>query len=54
LAARLEAAAVFLLPALLPLGLRFFLQGSELHTAMGTMTVLYLAGLQRCGSLSVV
>ena len=45
LAARLEAAAVFLLPALLPLGLRFFLQGSELHTAMGTMTVLYLAGL---------
>jgi diguanylate cyclase (GGDEF)-like protein/PAS domain S-box-containing protein len=45
LAARLEAAIIFLLPALLPLSLRFFLQGSELHTAMATMTLLYLVGL---------
>ncbi|MCP5195654.1 MAG: diguanylate cyclase [Gammaproteobacteria bacterium] len=45
LAARLEAVVVFLLPTLLPLSLRFFLQDSELHTAMGVMTLLYLAGL---------
>ncbi len=45
LAARIEAAIVFLLPALLPLTLQFFLQNSELHTAMGTMTLLYLGGL---------
>lgn len=45
LAARPEAALAFLLPALLPLSLRFFLQGSELHTAMATMTLLYLVGL---------
>lgn len=45
LAALIEAAVVFLLPALLPLALQFFLQNSELYTAMGTMTLLYLGGL---------
>ena len=40
LAARFEAVVVFLLPALLPLILQFFLQNSELHTAMGIMTLL--------------
>jgi PAS domain S-box-containing protein len=45
LAARFEAVVVFLLPALLPLILQFFLQNSELHTAMGVMTLLYLGGL---------
>ncbi|MCB1781035.1 MAG: diguanylate cyclase [Candidatus Competibacteraceae bacterium] len=45
LAARLEAVVAFLLPALLPLSLQFFLQNSELHTAMGVMTLLYLGGL---------
>ena len=45
LAARLEAAAAFLLPALLPLILQFFMKNSELYTAMGVMTLLYLGGL---------
>lgn len=45
LAARLEAVMMFLLPALLPLSLQFFLQDSELHTAMSVMTLLYLGGL---------
>ncbi len=45
LAARMEASVVFLLPALLPLILRFFLQSGELYAAMGAMSLLYLAGL---------
>ncbi|HRD67585.1 MAG TPA: diguanylate cyclase [Candidatus Competibacter sp.] len=45
LAARIEAVVIFLLPVLLPLAVQMFLQKSELHTAMGAMTLLYLGGL---------
>jgi len=45
LAARIEAVVIFLLPVLLPLAVQMLEQKSELHTAMGAMTLLYLGGL---------
>ena len=37
-------ARAFIIPCVVPLALRFFTEGDRLHTAMGTMTLLY-AGL---------
>lgn len=45
LAARMEAALVFLVPALTPLAFRFFAVGGDVHTLMGIMTLLFLAGM---------
>ncbi len=45
LAARIEICLVFLLTSLLPLALQFFRQNGELELAMGTMTLIFLAGM---------
>lgn len=45
LSARLEAALVFLLPALLPLAVQFFFQQDELSIAMAAMTLLFIVGI---------
>jgi diguanylate cyclase (GGDEF)-like protein/PAS domain S-box-containing protein len=45
LAARMEVCLIFLLTSLLPLALQFFRQNSQLATAMGTMTLIFLAGM---------
>ncbi len=45
LASRLEACAAFVLPALLPLAIRYLRLDSPLQSAMGVMTLIYLAAL---------
>lgn len=45
LAVRLEALLLFMLPALLPLAVQFFLQGSELQIVIGLMIVLFTIGM---------
>ncbi len=45
LSSRLEAYLVFLLPTLLPLAIRLFIQDNGLHIAMGTMTLIFLVGM---------
>jgi len=45
LAARLEDAVAFMLPALLPLAAQFLLQENELAKVMGGVTLLFLAGM---------
>ena len=45
LAARMEICLVFLLTSLLPLALQFFRQNGQLTMAMGTMTLIFLAGM---------
>ncbi|HYQ92151.1 MAG TPA: PAS domain S-box protein, partial [Candidatus Competibacteraceae bacterium] len=39
------ASLAFVVPALLPLIIRFFFQGGEVQTAMGIMTLLFLGGI---------
>jgi diguanylate cyclase (GGDEF)-like protein/PAS domain S-box-containing protein len=45
LAPRMEACLAFLLPALLPLAVQYLRFGTTLQTAMGIMTLLFLAGM---------
>lgn len=45
LSARLEVCVVFLVLALLPLSLRFFLQANQLSLIMGAMILVFLAGM---------
>lgn len=45
LASRLEVCAAFILPALLPLAIRYLRLDSPLQTAMGVMTLVYLGAL---------
>jgi len=45
LAPRLEASIAFLLPALLPLAAQYLRFGTMLHTVMGIMTLIFLAGM---------
>lgn len=45
LAPRMEAALAFLLPTLLPLAIQYLTLRGPLHTAMGVMTLLFLAAM---------
>ena len=45
LASRIEACAAFILPALLPLAIRYLTLHTPLQTAMGVMTLIFLVAL---------
>jgi len=45
LAPRIEVCVAFLLPELLPLAIRYLTLETSLHTAMGTMTLIFLVGM---------
>lgn len=45
LAPRMEACLAFLLPELLPLSIRYLTQPTELQTAMGILTLVFLGGM---------
>jgi diguanylate cyclase (GGDEF)-like protein/PAS domain S-box-containing protein len=45
LAPRMDACVAFLLPALLPLAVRYLTLTTTLHTVMGFMTVIFLVGM---------
>jgi PAS domain S-box-containing protein len=45
LAPRMEACLAFLLPALLPLAIHYLTLRTPLHTAMGALTLIFLAGM---------
>ena len=45
LSSRLEASVLFVILVILPLAIQCFRQGSELQTAMGAMTTLFLIGM---------